>query len=100
MQDNRLHQRVTKSLQMVLVYQGQEHEALSKDLSLGGVFIIMDDPPPVNAKVVLRVLLPDLKEPSSIASTVRWHGHDGAGLRFDSLRAIEAWALNRLLNDV
>lgn len=99
MSDHRLHQRVEKSLQLVLVHAGREHTVVSRNLSMGGVFVIMDDPPPIGTKVTVRLLLPSLKEESSIACTVRWLGDDGAGLRFDGLRAIEVWALNKVLTD-
>lgn len=99
MSDHRLHQRVEKSLQLVLVYAGREHSVVTRNLSMGGLFVVMDDPPPIGTKVTLRVLLPSLKEESRIACTVRWIGDEGAGLRFDGLRAIEVWALNNLLND-
>ncbi|MCB9666831.1 MAG: PilZ domain-containing protein [Myxococcales bacterium] len=84
---------------MTLVCDGQEYEVVSRDLSLGGIFVVLDRPPPIGAKVVLRMSLPNLKETSFISATVRWHGDAGAGLRFDGLRAIEAWALNQLLSD-
>jgi hypothetical protein len=70
----------------------------SANVSIGGLFVAMNAPPPLGSRVTIRVRLPGVPDASVVPSVVRWSlPGQGFGAQFESLRAIEVWALNRLL---
>lgn len=71
-------------------------EALTRDVSLGGIFILTDRALPYGTVAHFELRLPALPEPARIEGTVRWSAHDGMGVQFHSLRARETWAINQL----
>jgi hypothetical protein len=61
----------------------------------------MADPPPSSARVLIHVRLPGIPDACILPSVVRWsQTGDGFGAQFENLRAVETWALNRLLRSL
>jgi Tfp pilus assembly protein PilZ len=79
---------------------GRDVSAVTKNLSLGGMYILTDESIPFGAEVTLRFHLPALKEATECAATVRWVKADGVGVQFGSLRALEVWGLNQLFKGI
>lgn len=73
-----------------------EHKGESKNISLGGMFIVINEPFKYGEVLTLSFKLPDMKELASVSATIRWTTADGFGVQFGSLRAIETWAINQL----
>ena len=80
---------------------GGKRPGRTRDVSHGGLYIVMADPPPFGARVLIHVRFPDIPDGCILASVVRWsQPGEGFGAQFESLRAVEAWALNRLLHSL
>jgi uncharacterized protein (TIGR02266 family) len=81
-----------------VTFSGERLEALTRNLSFGGVFVESDARVPFGARVALRFALPTGEV--VVDGVVRWL-EDGAGqargfgVRFDGLRARDVWALNK-----
>jgi hypothetical protein len=54
------------------------------------------EPFPFGTSVELRFRLPALDSDSEIQATVRWNTEAAVGVQFDSPRAKEVWAMNKL----
>jgi len=81
-----------------IVANGVASPGTTVNISQGGVFVVTAPTPPFGDKVVLRIDLPGVPSRCEIACIVRWSKEgDGVGLQFETLRAIEVWALNKLL---
>lgn len=79
-------------------WNGAQREAVTKNISLGGMFIVLPGEfPAIGSELKLRVRLPALKDDTELVVTVRWTHADGIGVQFGPLRAREVWALNKLL---
>jgi c-di-GMP-binding flagellar brake protein YcgR len=96
----RVHERFEYELAVTIVHGEEEIHAVSKNLSLGGMYVVTDVDLPYGTDVTVRFRLPALKEETNCAATVRWKKDDGVGLQFGSLRALEVWALNQLYKQV
>lgn len=60
--------------------------ARAKDISLGGMFIKTDRPPPPGSQVAIAVTLPEQKDLLLIPGIVRWVSDDeGMGIQFTQL---------------
>lgn len=60
--------------------------ARAKDISLGGMFIKTDRPPPPGSTVAIAVTLPDQKDLLLIPGVVRWVSEEeGMGVQFTQL---------------
>jgi hypothetical protein len=94
--NKRAHDRFSIQLEVTFSYEGAEHAAFSRDIGLGGMFVLSEAKVPFGAEVEVRLSLPALKASTSIPGTVRWHGPGGMGVQWRSLRARQVWALNRL----
>ena len=98
----RAERRYERVLPIEFSCDGQNWSARTRNLSLGGVFIETDVKLPYTARLRLRLRIPTLPEPIETGGQVRWcESSDelqGLGVRFDSLRAREVWALNRFFN--
>lgn len=71
------------------------------NISLGGAFIDTDPLPPFGARIKLSFNIPGVPQPCEIPCIVRWtKAGIGAGIQFEHLRAIEVWALNKLINSL
>lgn len=83
---------------MTILHEGAEYHAVTQNISLGGMYLVTEAPLKYGAEVSLRFRLPTLKEQTECTGTVRWKKDDGLGVQFGSLRALEVWGLNQLLN--
>lgn len=79
-----------------MTHAGTEHRAVSRDVSLGGMFMQCEVKLAFGEEIEVRLALPGLKDVTTIPATVRWHGPGGMGVQWRSLRARQVWALNRL----
>lgn len=81
---------------MVITHGGKEISAVTRNLSLGGMFIVTPEAFAFGDAVTIQVRLPTLKEDSTLEATVRWKVGDGYGVQFGSLHALDVWGLNQL----
>lgn len=96
MTGRRAFERYRCDLPLVLEFEGQEAEAHTADISLGGLFAIAAVGFEYGTEVTVRLRLPALKEETRIGAIVRWSKPDeGLGLQFHKLRAIQVWSLNQ-----
>lgn len=95
----RVHPRYVRRLRAFLSIDGAEHAVVTKNLSLGGMFLITDAAIAYPAMGFLRIKLPALREESTLPVQVTWRNDDGVGVQYESLRAIEVWALNQLFKE-
>lgn len=84
---------------MVVVHEGGELRCTTRNVSLGGMYLLTETPLPYGTRVRVRFHLAALRETAEIEATVRWGGEDGMGVQFGSLRAREVWGLNQIFKD-
>ncbi len=95
--EHRTHERFERRLRVRFEWNGQQRDAVTRNISLGGMFIVLNgDFPPIGSELTVRFRLPALKQDTEAASVVRWTDADGIGIQFSGLRAKEVWALNQL----
>lgn len=100
MTTKRANERYERRLRVVLRYDGKEYEAVTKNISIGGMYLVTDAPVPFGGTAELRFRLPTLEEETICAAHVRWsQPAEGVGVQFGSLRAREVWALNQLFRE-
>lgn len=97
MTNNRQHERLEIALPVVIVHEGREIAAQSKNLSSGGMLVEASADVPFGASVRLVATLPPNSHPVDVVATVRWIRDGAIGLQFGSLRAKDAWAINQLV---
>jgi hypothetical protein len=98
---NRQYVRVDFRADVEVMVNGVSQPGRTVNISQGGVFIVTSPLPKLDDKVILSIDLPGVAERSKISCLVRWSKEgDGAGLQFETLRAIEVWALNKLLKSL
>lgn len=95
----RVHERYERALKVTIAHDEGEFEAVTQNISLGGMYVITEETLSYGAKVKLSVYLPALREDVALDATVRWTKPDGMGVQFGSLRAREVWAFNQLFNE-
>jgi len=95
----RVHTRYRRRLRAFLSVDGETIPVVTKNLSLGGMYLITDAEVPYQAIAFLRIRLPAMKEESTIPVRVTWNSDDGVGVQYESLRAKEVWALNQLFRE-
>ena len=98
----RTQQRYSVNLTVEFTFQGQVFQALSRNMSVGGVFVETTAPLLFDETISLKFALPGLKEPIEAEAQVRWVERQGwertgVGLQFVGLRAKYVWALNKFL---
>ena len=70
------------------------------NISPGGAFVIMDEEPELGVKLTIALQLPGVNKVSEIPCIVRWSKPgQGIGIQFERLRAIEIWALNKIIRE-
>lgn len=74
-----------------------KHEAFTRNLSLGGLFIDAALKVAFGAKVLVRFSIPNQKEVIECPAVVRWTEPSGFGVQFDGLRARDVWSLGKYL---
>ena len=98
MQQNRCHARLNFEEPIELLFDNAPQHGTTRNISHGGIFIITNPLPEYGEKCILKIQLPGVKEISEISCIVRWKKGNGIGLQFENLRAIEVWALSKLIN--
>lgn len=96
MPGRRVHERYDRRLRIEVHHEGGTLLCVTRNISLGGVFLITDQPLSYGTPVRLVFHLPALKQDVDLEATVRWIMPDGMGVQFGSLRAREVWGLNQL----
>jgi uncharacterized protein (TIGR02266 family) len=85
------------------VGDGGELAAFTKNIGVGGAFILTNDPAPPGSKLALSVRVPSAKDPVTVDAEVRWivdGKHDeperehGMGVKFNGLDVEQLMALN------
>lgn len=91
----RVHERYDCEVSVTLLHEGRELVAIANNVSLGGMFLCIDESLPLATSVTVRFEVPGSGVAVETESVVRWHKPEGFGVQFQSLRAREVWALNR-----
>ena len=93
--------RYDRRLDVELTSNGETRKGVTRNLSLGGMFIEIAEPFPVRASVQVKFQVSTQPEPIEVTGEVRWVEAGvagplaGMGIRFHGLRARDVWALNR-----
>lgn len=98
--NKREHERYPARIRVAFTRNGKTIEALSRDISLGGMFVETGDALAFGTQLELLLVLPSLPEPTAVPATVRWSGSTGMGVAFGTLRAQQTWAINQLIRSV
>jgi uncharacterized protein (TIGR02266 family) len=94
----RAQQRFDIEIPVELTSEGQTYSTVTRNISLGGMFMTLDVPIPFGAVVRVKFSLPELDAPVEVDAHVRWVQPDvGIGVQYAGLRAREVWALQRLI---
>lgn len=100
MTNNRKHVRHPFETAVEIVLDGDRQPGRTVNISRGGIFILTDPVPAFGARLQLLIRLPGIGDECSIPCVVRWaNAGEGVGLQFETLRAIEVWALGKLLKE-
>lgn len=98
MQDKRSHPRVPLAVPVTCeVSGGAPVSGLSKDISVGGMFIESSVQPGFGTEVSIVLRLPNTKADSRLPGVVRWLKPGGFGVQFGLLGARETHAISELL---
>ncbi len=92
----RLYERIDLAFPVQVEHEQRRFEAVTRNISLGGIYLVTDERLEPGASTRLTFRLPDLDRPTACEGIVRWRGPDGYGLQFGSLRAIDVWGINQL----
>lgn len=92
----RVHERYDRALKVVLKHSEGWIECVTKNISLGGMYLVTEERLDYGTEVSLEFFVPALKEDVAMEATVRWIKDDGMGVQFGPLRAREVWGLNQL----
>ncbi len=100
MDQRRSDRRYDRRVPIDVVHDGVPIAAVTRNISLGGIFIESEVGLPFGARVALKFRIPTQSEPIEVDGQVRWQEvEDGAvrgiGIRFEGLRARDVWALNK-----
>lgn len=100
----RTQQRYDVRLPVEFTFQGNQYHGHSRNMSVGGMFLETAARLPFNGIIRLTITVPTHKEPIEVDAQVRWiesrtGATDGVGVRFQGLRAVHVWALNKFLAD-
>jgi type IV pilus assembly protein PilZ len=96
--EKRQHPR--QSVQLPVAFQregGPRIDGLSRDMSIGGMFVETSAPAPFGSTVQIFMTLPGLKQEFTVKATVRWTEQDGMGVQFGLMGVRETHALTRLI---
>ena len=98
MTGNRAHARHDFDVPVEIVVDGESRPGRSINISRGGIFVVTEPLPEYGTRLQLHIRLPGIPQECAIPCVVRWaKPGEGAGLQFEVLRAIEVWALGKLL---
>jgi len=92
------HQRHQIAIPVEVIFEERSIAGMSRNVSLGGMFIVCLETVPFGEIVRLRFELRDLAGPVITTAVVRWiESSSGIGVQFTGLRAREVWALQQLI---
>lgn len=93
----RAQQRYDIEIPVELTHEGQVYNTVTRNMSLGGLFMNLKSVIPFGAVVRVKFSLPELDAPVEVDGHVRWVQPDvGIGVQYAGLRAREVWALQQL----
>jgi hypothetical protein len=94
----RRYQRAPIDVPVQFVVKGgkEPRPARSKDISLGGMYVVTSEPLAFGAEIVVSLTLPGQKAPFALPGIVRWCRPDGMGIQFGMLGARETHAITEL----
>jgi hypothetical protein len=96
--DKRSHPRVPISVEVTCeVVGGVAVRGISRDISIGGMFIESETPVTFGTELEIHIRLPNTKAESVLPGTVRWLNPGGFGVQFGLLGARETHAISELL---
>jgi len=76
---------------------GRRIEAMSRDMSIGGMFVETDTVAPFSSTVPVELMLPKAKQPIRVKATGRWTQSDGMGVQFGLMGVRDTHALTEIL---
>jgi Tfp pilus assembly protein PilZ len=95
----RQYLRFDVKIDVQIEYDDTIQPGTTVNMSQGGALISTSPTVDFGKRIILEIILPGIKEKCRIPSIVRWSKEgEGIGIQFESLRAIEVWAINRLKN--
>ena len=94
----RRYQRAPIDVELAFSVTGEQERftGRSKDISLGGMFVLTERPPAFGVQVVVHIMLPGQKAPFALPGVVRWCRPDGMGVQFGLIGARETHAITEL----
>lgn len=98
MNEKRQHPRRPHVAPIVVTIGGARHDAESRDLSIGGMFVRTALTPAFGTDVTVEITLPNVGV-TKIAAIVRWTTPEGFGVQFGMLGARETNAVSLLIAD-
>jgi hypothetical protein len=87
--------RYAVALAFTVEVDGKTYEVTSKNLSLGGAALELDERLAVGSQAKVRFRVPGHAEAIQVDAEVRWSHDREIGVAFGGLRAREVWELNR-----
>jgi uncharacterized protein (TIGR02266 family) len=105
LEHRRADRRYDRRLEVEIAVDGTSFQTYTRNVSLGGVYLIADRPVRFGSKVKLKFVVPTQPEPIEVEGEVRWvesadAGTQGIGIQFGGLRARDVWALNKFFETV
>lgn len=98
MQEKREHPRFFVNLDVSVELEGRPAvQGVAKDISLGGMFIVSDEPLDFGVKVHVVMRLTGIEGNVRLPAVVRWTKPDGFGVQFGLLGARETHAITRMM---
>ena len=100
MEHRRADRRYDRRIDIEVTGDGTAINSYTRNVSLGGVYVIAQRTLPFGCKVKLRFKVTTQAEPIEVEGEVRWvEAEDGdthgMGIQFGGLRARDVWALNK-----
>jgi PilZ domain len=98
--EKRRHPR--KEVRIPVAFQladGQRIEAMSRDMSIGGMFVMTDTFAPFASVVPVELMVPTSKQPIRVSATVRWTEREGMGVQFGLMGVRDTHTLTELLRN-
>jgi type IV pilus assembly protein PilZ len=94
----RRYQRAPLDAELTFTVKGGDSHVAgrSKDISVGGMFVLTASAPAFGAELVIHITLPGQKAPFALPGIVRWSARDGVGVQFGLLGARETHAITEL----
>lgn len=122
--------RYDHELEVEIMHDGQQYKGKTKNLSIGGMFILTNAMLPFGARLRLRFSISTLKEAIDVNAQIRWLENNtgssesrirpedndknlenpiqqkneskilGVGVQFEGLRAKHVWALNKYFDKI